>query len=122
VKTHGGFWRASAGATAVELAMVAPIFLALLFGVIQGGIMLWTQFALEHASEQAARCASINRTLCGTTTQVQAFAASQSFGRGIPSSAFMPSVQTCGSQVNGTYPVSFWSASVTLSAQSCFPK
>jgi Flp pilus assembly protein TadG len=122
MRMRRGFWTASEGTTAVELALTAPVFFALLFGVVQGGVMLWTQFALEHASERAARCASINKALCGTPTLAQAYAASQSFGRGLPASAFAPTIQACGSQVSGTYPVQFLTFIVSLNARSCFPR
>jgi Flp pilus assembly protein TadG len=116
-----GFTSDVAGATAVEFAFVAPVLLLFLFGIFQGGLMLWTQSGLQHAAEQAARCASINSTLCGTHAQVQAFASSQSLGRGIPATAFTKSVAACGVKVHGAYAAEFLIWPVSLSATSYYP-
>ena len=43
------------GFTAVEFALVATPFLALLFGIIAVGLYFFVQFSLENAVEQAAR-------------------------------------------------------------------
>lgn len=43
------------GATAIEFAMVAPVLLLLIFGIIELGIMFTTQSALEGAASNAAR-------------------------------------------------------------------
>jgi Flp pilus assembly protein TadG len=60
------FARNKDGTTAVEFAMTAPLFVALLLAVIEGGLMLWTQLGIQHGSEAAARCASVNATACAT--------------------------------------------------------
>ncbi|MEZ5845012.1 MAG: TadE/TadG family type IV pilus assembly protein [Hyphomicrobiaceae bacterium] len=43
------------GFTAVEFALVATPFLALLFGIIAVGLYFFVQFSLENAVEQASR-------------------------------------------------------------------
>ena len=43
------------GATAIEFAMVAPVLIWLIFGMIEFGIMMATQSALEGATSQAGR-------------------------------------------------------------------
>ena len=49
-------YRASeAGATAVEFAIVGGPFLYLLCAILEMGMMLFTEYALEHAAAQAAR-------------------------------------------------------------------
>jgi len=52
---------------------------------------------------------------------------SESFGLSIPSSTFTVTTPACGNQVNASYVYSFitmafGSPSVTLTAQSCYPK
>src|SRR5947207_15100053 len=42
--THTG------GATAVEFALTAPVFFAIVFGLIDAGLMLWMQLGLQHAT------------------------------------------------------------------------
>lgn len=116
-------WRRDvAGAIAVEFAVVAPAFMALLFGVLQGALTLWTQIALQQATERAARCASINTSVCGSPPLTQAYAATQTLGRNLPSDSFTVTTQACGSFVSGAYAVQLLTYSVELKAQSCFPK
>jgi Flp pilus assembly protein TadG len=63
-----------AGATMVEFAIAASLFLLLILGIVEAGRGLWTINALNYAVQQAARCASINATACGNQTDIQAYA------------------------------------------------
>jgi Flp pilus assembly protein TadG len=60
--------RAQEGATAVEFAIMAPVFLALVFGAIEFGRLLWTYQALQETAIAAARCMALPQTNCGTGT------------------------------------------------------
>lgn len=114
------------GSSAVEFALLAPVFILLIFGLIDMGAMLWTEFGLQHGVEMAARCASVNQTACGSTANIQAFAADQTYGVNPPSSTFAVTTQACGYQVSASYKFElvtlFGLPAPTLSAQSCFPK
>ena len=57
---HGG------GASAVEFGLTAPVFFAALLGALELGVLFWTNLGLQHATERAARCASVNKTICGS--------------------------------------------------------
>jgi Flp pilus assembly protein TadG len=46
---------AAAGSAAIEFAFVAPIFFTLLFGILETGIMYFSQFTLQNATMVAAR-------------------------------------------------------------------
>ncbi len=121
------FLRARSGTTAVEFALTAPLFFGLVAGVIELGIVLWMQVTLQQGAEAAARCASVNKTLCGSTSQIQSYAAAQSYGLSPPSSTFSVSAPSCGNQVSASYVYNFAFGyigvpKVTLTAQSCFPK
>lgn len=48
-----------AGATAVEFALVAPLFIALAVGTIEMGRMIWVQNTLDTAVQSAGRFASV---------------------------------------------------------------
>lgn len=50
---------ASSGATAVEFAMIAPIFLLLLFAIFETGIIFMAQSVLQSAVNNAARTVKI---------------------------------------------------------------
>jgi Flp pilus assembly protein TadG len=112
------------GGNTIEFGIIAPVFLVLLIGTIEGGRMLWTLNALHYSVQEAARCASVNTTTCGTSSQITAFAATRS-GAGLSSSVFTSTVATCGNQVSANYPmplnIPFFSSSITLTAQSCYP-
>jgi Flp pilus assembly protein TadG len=120
-------WRDTAGSSAVELGMTAPFFFALLFGLIEGALVLWTQLGLQHATAMAARCASIDVSTCKDSGTVQSYAVQQTFGVNPPASTFSFTTPSCGNQVSATYQynfvtTSFGTPSLTLTARSCFPK
>jgi Flp pilus assembly protein TadG len=115
------------GGTAIEFGLTAPLFFMIVMGTIEFGLLMWTQVGLQHGAAMAARCATVNSTLCGTASQIQAFAAQQSYGLNPSPSTFSYSSQACGSQVSASYPFQFVvtyfvAPSLTLKAQSCFPK
>ena len=119
-------WRERQGNTAVEFAIVLPVFLLLVLGIIEFGRLLWTQSTLQHAVEAAARCATVNTSLCGTASQVQSFAAGEVFGQSVPASTFSLTTPSCGTQVSASLPFSFvvpklFPYKITLTAQSCHP-
>jgi Flp pilus assembly protein TadG len=57
--------RTSDGAAAVEFALVAPLFIILVFGVISFGIVFGQNLALENGARQAARSAVVENRTCG---------------------------------------------------------
>jgi Flp pilus assembly protein TadG len=73
--------QAQGGTSAIEFAFVAPAFLALLFGTIEFGRLLWTEQALQETAIAGARCMAILQSGCtaggryyssaNTTTYVQ---------------------------------------------------
>ena len=133
--------RQRAGGALLEFAVALPVFVILLFGIFEFGRMLWIQNALHYSVQQAARCASINPTLCGdgtnaTNGKVQTFAAGLA-GANIPTSAFclnssctspFPTPVACSTNYNFvaaryamTLNIPYFSLNPTLSAHSCFP-
>ena len=114
------------GATAVEFALTAPIFIMLLFGIIECGLALWTQFGLQYGTEAAARCASIDTTTCSSASATASYAASNALGLTVPASTFTATTPSCGNLVQASYVYTFLTSyfgtpRVTLTAQSCFP-
>jgi Flp pilus assembly protein TadG len=133
------------GGTIVEYAVTMPLFLLLTFGLVQGGLLFWTQIGLQHGVEMAARCASVNyaalqtgsATSCFsmapsavTTSTVQSYAANNSYGLNLPASIFtvaplytaMCGINT-GNKVTASYPFNLvhYIFSLTLNAKSCYP-
>jgi Flp pilus assembly protein TadG len=123
VRTFAG---ETGGATAVEFALTAPMFMALVWGIIEVGLGLWTQYGLENGVEAAARCASVNTKTCTGSSTIATYAANNTMGVTIPSSAFTFSKVSCGNQVSASYDFAyltnvFHAPKVTLAAQACFP-
>jgi Flp pilus assembly protein TadG len=124
LKATRRFARDGAGNPAVEFGLLAPALLMFVFGIAEGGRLLWTVNALHYSVQEAARCASINKTTCGSATDIQSFAAGRS-GAGFDSSVFTATVTGCGNRVSANYTmplnIPFMSHSISLTAQSCYP-
>lgn len=55
-------WRSTSGATAVEMAIILPLFLLFLLGLVEFGRLFWYQVSLRQAVEQTARYAMAEYT------------------------------------------------------------
>jgi Flp pilus assembly protein TadG len=113
------------GATALEFGITAPIFVMLVVGIVQAGLILWTQLGLQQGVEMGARCASVDAILCGTTSAIQNYAAQETYGVNPPPSTFVVATLSCGTQVSASYALPILSDYfdvATLHAQSCFPR
>jgi len=112
------------GATAVEFAIIAPVAIMLLVGIMSLSLMLLSVGSMHFAVEAAARCASANPTLCGSSTAIVAYANSRYSGA-LTKPIFTSASAACGNQVSAsityTLDVGLYQQSVPLSATSCFP-
>jgi Flp pilus assembly protein TadG len=68
----GRICRDDEGASAVEFALVLPLFLLLLFGTADFGFVLYTQSIMQDAAREGARRMSVDSTV--TEAQGQAIA------------------------------------------------
>jgi Flp pilus assembly protein TadG len=120
-------WRDERGASALEFGILAPVFFLVIIGIIELGLLFWTQIGLQHGAEMAARCASVNGTLCPTDNPdaITNYATQQALGLGLPASTFGFSTPACGNQVSATYlfvfPGILGLNPLTLTAQACYP-
>ena len=115
------------GSSAIEFAMLMPVFVMAMMGIMGSGALMWGQFGLQHGVEMAARCASVNATACGTTANIQNYAVQQTYGVNPRASVFTVSTPSCGYQVVASYTyqfivTDFGLPAITLAARSCFPK
>lgn len=116
------------GTAAIEYAIVLPVLLMFVLGIMDTGRLLWTYTTIYRASEAAARCAAISAavvtaTTCSTSGKTQSYAAAAAWGLNIPASAFTVSNPACGMQVSATYDFGFvfpW-RSMTLNTTVCYP-
>lgn len=118
-------WRDDQGTSALEFALTAPVFFLFLFGIIEFGLLFWTQIGLQHGTEMAARCATVNSTLCPSSNAITSYAAQEAFGLSLPTQTFTYSTPACGNQVSASYVFQFPEvlnlSPVTLTARACFP-
>ena len=119
------------GATTIEYALVLPALLLFILGLMDAGRLLWTYTTLYRAAEAAARCAAINTTDCGTTTQIKNRAVTEAWGLDVSPSAFTVSMPSCGVRVHASYDFTFVIpgigdaiplGTVTLNATACYPQ
>lgn len=57
------------GQALVEVALVAPLFFLILFGIIDLGRVIWANDAVANAAREGARYASVHGGTVGLTTQ-----------------------------------------------------
>ena len=141
---------ASDGATAVEFALVVPMFLALVYGAIEFGRLLWTEQALQETAIAGARCMAIAQTstaaentgscaasgaysAASTTSYIETIAG----GWGLTLTSSNISLNTSGpsggcsglseviltSSFNSVVPklIEFATGGITLTASACYP-
>lgn len=120
------------GTVAIEYAIVLPVLLIMLLGIMDTGRLLWTYTTLYRASEDAARCAAIEAPRCTTFAATQAYAVTAAWGLNINASAFTVSNPACGMQIHASYNFQFiipWFpqfggaplGTTTLTATACYP-
>jgi Flp pilus assembly pilin Flp len=104
------------GVAAIELAILAPVCLALLLSVIQGGLLIFTQANLHYAVQKGVRCIALQDS-CPSPASYYAS----------PGAApvFTSAQQTCGqvltATVTFTLSIVLYQTQIPLSATSCFP-
>ena len=112
------------GTTAVEFAIVAPVFIALLFGTLALCVGLFLIGSLHFAVEDGARCASVKTTICSDGPTTVAYTQSRYFGPNV-SPTFTYAAATCGNSVsasiNYSMNVGFKTFVIPISATACFP-
>jgi len=60
----------SRGVAAVEFAIILPLLLLLIFGIIEFSLALYDQAVITNASREAARAGVVVRTVKATTAQI----------------------------------------------------
>ena len=132
--------RARGGTTAVEFALVLPMFLMLVFGGIEFGRLLWMKEALQETAIAGARCVALAQGSTpygpcasgGTTTTTYIQNVAKGWGLSVPTSGISLTASgacTDLSQVTLTYQftsvapnlVQLAAGGTTLTATACFP-
>jgi Flp pilus assembly pilin Flp len=112
------------GTTAVEFAIVAPVFIAMLLGTLALCVALFLIGSLHFAVEDGARCASVKSTICPDAASTVAYTQSRYFGPNV-SPSFVYAAAACGNSVTGSIRYSmdmgFRTFVIPISATACFP-
>jgi hypothetical protein len=95
------------GATAIEFAVVSGVFFLLLFGIIEFGLIMMTQVAVESATQQVSRSSGIGATAAGCADRacsVRAAITQKTLGLINPESVSV-SASVVGSATTATPPI-----------------
>ncbi len=128
--------RADNGVAAMEFALVLPVLLLLVLGIIEFGRFMWVDNTLRHAVQEGARCAAMNCCdLAGAScSSPEGLAAQRATGLNLQPADFVLDLQSCGKRLRAGaggagLPYTFMMAdlislagiNVTLTAEACFP-
>jgi Flp pilus assembly protein TadG len=94
-------WADLGGASAIEFAIVLPVFMLLVLGSMSAAFLTFAVSSLNYAVEDAARCAAVNTTLCPNATATAQYALSKYAGPPI-APVFTYSTAGCGNTVSAT--------------------
>ena len=124
--TGRGVFGDERGVAAVEFAITSPVYFLALFGLAQAGMWLWADFSLQRAVDVASRCAAILTSTCGTTSDIQTYAANNVVGLSVPTSTFSVTTASCGAQVSAAYEVPTFTSglglpNITVHVSACYP-
>jgi Flp pilus assembly pilin Flp len=113
------------GTTAVEFAIVGPIFIFLVIGIAFLCMGLAVAGSMHYAVEEGARCASVRKMVCSDEDTTIAYTKAHYFGPGgVPTFAYDAGA-ACGHSVTASisYVVDMGlkKVSVPITAAACFP-
>lgn len=112
------------GTTAVEFAIIAPVFIVLIIGTIALCFALLLVGSLHFAVEDGARCASVKTTICTDAASTIAYTQSRYLGPNV-SPTFTYASAACGNSVSASISysldVGFKTFVIPISATACFP-
>jgi hypothetical protein len=113
------------GTTAIEFAIVGPIFIFLIIGIAFLCMGMAVAGSMHYAVEEGARCASVRKMVCSDEDTTIAYTKAHYFGPGgVPTFAYDPAA-VCGHSVTASisYVVDMGLKKITvpITAAACFP-
>jgi len=119
-----GLWRDERGTSAIEFAIVGPVFLMLVVGIFYACLMLFSMGSMQYAVEEGARCASVRTTICTDSSSTIAHAQAAYFGP-VSTPTFTYANAPCGHSVSSSTNFALFivltTLTVPLSATACYP-
>jgi hypothetical protein len=118
-------WSNQQGTTAIEFAVVGPVFLMALIGIFYLCMGLAVVGGMHYAVEEGARCAAVKTLICTDQTSTVTYTQNHYFGPGVlPTFTYDPAA-ACGRLVTGSLSyildVGFTQYTVPMTAAACFP-
>jgi Flp pilus assembly protein TadG len=120
---HKIAWKDERGTTTVEFAIVSPVFIALVIGLLYLCLCLFLVGSLHYAVQEGARCASVRTTVCKDAGTTVAYAQSRYFGPSSPT--FTAATAACGNSLTGSInyvaQLGLTQFTIPIRATACFP-
>lgn len=69
MRTMKRFWKTTGGASALEFALVLPVFATMLFGTIQMGLAYYFAGSVQYALERTARLTMVEQDMSASQVQ-----------------------------------------------------
>ena len=113
------------GTTAIEFAIVGPVFILLLIGIFYLCMALSVVGSMHYAVEEGARCASVRTTVCSDDTTTISYTQSHYYGPSTPPAFTYDAAAACGHSVSGSInylmDLGLKQLTVPITATACFP-
>ena len=113
------------GTTAIEFAIVGPVFIMLLIGILYLCMCLAVVGGMHFAVEEGARCASVKTTVCTDQSSTMSYTQNHYFGPSTLPTFTYNSAAACGHSVTGTInyvlDVGLKQFTIPITASACFP-
>lgn len=97
------FRRCRLGATAVEFAMVAPVFIILVVGTIELSRAMWIKATMQFAAEETSRYAIVNTSASSSTLETYAQDVVTTYGVDSTNMTFTATVSASTVTIDITY-------------------
>jgi Flp pilus assembly pilin Flp len=118
-------WSNNRGTTAVEYALIAPVFIGLIVSAFYFYMVLFLIGSLHYAVEEGARCASVRTLQCSDNSAIVSYTNSQYFGPSVSPTFTYTANLPCGNSVNGSANfvanLGLKTVTIPISASACFP-
>lgn len=112
------------GTAAVEYAIVAPVFIALIVSTFYFCMGLYMIGSLHYAVEEGARCASVKTLVCSDSSSTISYTQNHYFGPAT-TPVFTYANLACGNSVSASVNfvanLGLHTVTIPLTASACFP-
>ena len=113
------------GTSAVEFAIVGPIFIMVLIGIFYLCMCLSVVGSMHYAVEEGARCASVRTMVCTDETSTVAYTRNHYYGPTALPTFTYDAAAACGrsvtASINYVLDIGLRQFNVPITASACFP-